>query len=121
MRHDWVCRAIVISDSRADVDHVRNRLGIAYAGTAREDISELLLPSVADSAVTMEIASLAALALGFVFVGSGNGDIAGTILQVMMERQDKELDEKWTRFMALGLALLFLGSCPSGMCHHVSY
>lgn len=27
----------------------------------------------------------------------------------MMERQDKELDEKWARFMGLGLALLYLG------------
>jgi hypothetical protein len=58
----------------------------------------------------MEVASLTALSLGFVFVGSANGEIASTILQTMMEREDKELKEKWGRFMALGLALLYLGA-----------
>lgn len=89
-------------------DHI-NSLGIAYAGTAREDISELILPSVSDTSVSMEIASLAALALGFVFVGSGNGEIAGSILEVMMEREETDLNEKWGRFMALALGLLYLG------------
>lgn len=60
----------------------------------------------------MEISSLAALALGFVFVGSKHGDISETILQTLMdkfERGDKSLDEKWAKFMALGLGLLYLG------------
>lgn len=57
----------------------------------------------------MEIASLATLALGFIFVGSGNGEVASTVLQTFMEREDKQLDEKWARYMALGLALVFLG------------
>jgi 26S proteasome regulatory subunit N1 len=60
---------------------------------------------------SLEIAGLSALALGFVFVGSGNGEVAGTILQTLMEREEKYLDEKWSRFMALGLALLYLGAC----------
>ena len=70
----------------------------------------LLLPVVADDSLSMEIISLAALSLGFIFVGSGNGEVASTILQVMMEREDKALDEKWGRFLSLGLALLYLGS-----------
>jgi 26S proteasome regulatory subunit N1 len=60
----------------------------------------------------MEIASLATLALGFIFVGSENGEITSTILQTLMEkaeRGDIGLDEKWARFMALGLGLLYLG------------
>ena len=57
----------------------------------------------------MEIAALASLSLGFVFVGSCNGEIAGTILQVLMERSDDALSEKWARFMVLGLALLYVG------------
>jgi 26S proteasome regulatory subunit N1 len=86
-------------------------LGLAYAGSCREDLLSMLLPFVADDAVSMEIAGLSALALGFVFVGSGNGEIAGTILQTLMEREEKHLDEKWSRFVALGLALLYLGMC----------
>lgn len=73
----------------------------------------LLLPVVADDSLSMEIISLAALSLGFIFVGSGNGEVASTILQVMMERDDKALDEKWGRFLSLGLALLYLGLYPS--------
>ncbi|KAK7019046.1 26S proteasome regulatory subunit RPN1 [Favolaschia claudopus] len=87
-------------------------LGLAYAGSHREDLLELLIPHVSDDGVTMEIASLATLALGFIFVGSENGEITGTILQVLMEkaeRNDAGLDEKWARYMALGLGLLYLG------------
>lgn len=84
-------------------------LGLAYAGSHREDLLAILLPHVADEGVSMEIASLSALALGFIFVGSGNGDIASTILQTLMERDDKQLEEKWSRYMLLGLALLYLG------------
>lgn len=84
-------------------------LGLAYAGSHREDLMALLLPVVADDSLSMEVISLAALSLGFIFVGSGNGEVASTILQVMMERDDKELDEKWGRFLSLGLALLYLG------------
>jgi 26S proteasome regulatory subunit N1 len=86
-------------------------LGLAYAGSHRENLLPLLLQHVADDSVSMEIASLSVLAIGFVFVGSGSGDVAGTILQTLMEREDKYLDEKWARFMVLGLAFLYLGTC----------
>ena len=94
-------------------------LALAYAGSHREEVLALLLPYVGDDSVSMEVASLAALALGFVFVGSRNGDVSETILQVLMEKSEgsqgeaggKGLDEKWARFMALGLGLLYLGWC----------
>lgn len=85
------------------------RIGIAYAGTGRADLLEKLLPIASDIGVSMEIGSMTALALGFIFVGSANGDVAGALLQALMEREEKELDEKWTRFLGLGLALLYLG------------
>lgn len=87
-----------------------SRIGIAYAGTAREDILELLLPAIGDEANTMEIVAISALALGFIFVGSSNGDVAMAILQTMMERSDEDLKDKWARFLGLGLALLYLGA-----------
>lgn len=105
-------------------DHTQNKsvplktsafmgLALAYAGSHRDDIVPLLLPHVADDTISMEISSLAALALGFIFVGSKHGDISETILQTLMEkseRADKSLDEKWAKFMALGLGLLYLSS-----------
>ena len=84
-------------------------LGLAYVGSQREDLSSLLLPIVADETNSMEISALATLALGFVFVGSCNGEIAATILQALMEREPAALEDKWARFMILGLALLYLG------------
>jgi len=84
-------------------------LGLAYAGSHRDELLGLLIPVVADDSLSMEIISLAALSLGFIFVGSGNGEVASTILQVMMERDDKALEQKWGRFLSLGLALLYLG------------
>jgi len=87
-------------------------LGLAYARSHREDLLSLLLPHVADDGVSMEITSLSVLVLGFVFVGSGNGEVAGIILQTLMEREDKFLDEKWAGFMALGLVFLYLGISP---------
>ncbi|KAI8377981.1 armadillo-type protein [Radiomyces spectabilis] len=84
-------------------------LGLAYAGSGREELLELLLPLVSDTSLSMELSSMAALSLGMVFVGSCNGDITSTILQTMMEREDVHLKDTWSRFMALGLGLLFLG------------
>lgn len=103
----------------------KTSLGLAYAGSHREDIYELLSPLIADDSNSMEILALAALSLGFVFAGSANGEIAGTILQVIMEKlpeEDEEggsgsakgkdeLSEKWARFLTLGLALLYIGTC----------
>ncbi|KAJ7751112.1 hypothetical protein B0H16DRAFT_1841514 [Mycena metata] len=48
-------------------------LGLAYAGSHRQDLLQLLLRHVADEAATMEVAGLAVLALGFIFVGSEGG------------------------------------------------
>lgn len=84
-------------------------LGLAYAGQAREELMALLLPYVQDETTPMDTAALCALSLGFVFVGSAHGEIVPSILQTMMEREPSDLNDKWMRFMALGLALLFLG------------
>ncbi|TIB78225.1 26S proteasome regulatory complex, non-ATPase subcomplex, Rpn1 subunit [Wallemia mellicola] len=85
-------------------------LGYAYAGTQREDLMELLIPYAVDESLSMEVASIAILALGYIFVGSCNGDVLSSILQAIMERDPKSLDEKWARFAALGLGLVFVGA-----------
>lgn len=88
-------------------------LGMAYAGTNREDILEMLLPMASDIDVAIDLASMAALSAGLVCIGAGNGDASTVILQAMMERQDMDLNHKYSRFMALGLGLLFLGTQDS--------
>ena len=68
-----------------------------------------LAPLISDTNLSMEISSLAALSLGHIFVGSANGEIASSILQTLLERGKDQLSDKWSRFMALGLGLLFMG------------
>eukprot|EP00529_Nitzschia_sp_RCC80_P004013 CAMPEP_0113481360 /NCGR_PEP_ID=MMETSP0014_2-20120614/22368_1 /TAXON_ID=2857 /ORGANISM="Nitzschia sp." /LENGTH=943 /DNA_ID=CAMNT_0000374853 /DNA_START=95 /DNA_END=2926 /DNA_ORIENTATION=+ /assembly_acc=CAM_ASM_000159 len=87
-------------------------LGIAYAGTAREDVMEMLVPVVEQSeggANTFLEVSLAGLALGMVFVGKCDDEVGGTIVQRLMEATTEELDHSHARYLCLGLALLFLG------------
>lgn len=87
-------------------------LGIAYAGSAREDVMELLLPLIESSdggPTTMMEVSLAGLALGLVFVGKCDESVGGSIVQRLMEATEDELNHSHARFLCLGLALLFLG------------
>jgi len=84
-------------------------LGMAYAGSEKEEVHELLSPLVIDTGLSMELASLSALSLGLVSVGTCQGDLSSSILQTMMERSEVELKDPFAKFMGLGLALLFLG------------
>lgn len=85
-------------------------LALAYGGSARRDVAETVIPLVSHEA--LPIATMAALALGHIFVGTGDGDLASVILQAMMEREAASptgLDASQARFFALALALLYLG------------
>lgn len=84
-------------------------LGVAYAGSRRTDLLDMLLPLVQDTETSMKTSSMAALALGHIFVGSANGDVVSALLGSLLERDAIQLSDKWSRFMALGLALLFIG------------
>jgi 26S proteasome regulatory subunit N1 len=85
-------------------------LGLAYAGSNKEELLELLLPIVSDTSLDMELSAMAALSLGMIFVGSANGEVTDALMNTLLdEDRSKQLKDKWTRFMALGLALLFFG------------
>ncbi|KAI9797396.1 MAG: proteasome regulatory particle base subunit [Candelina submexicana] len=85
-------------------------LGLSYAGSNKAELLELLLPIVSDTSLEMKLSSMAALALGLIFVGSSNSDVSEAIVQTFFDDERKtQLKDKWTRFMALGLALLFFG------------
>lgn len=92
-------------------------LGLAYAGTQKEEILDLLTPIIVDPDIDVDLFSLASLSLGYIFAGTGKGDIADNIIQGLMDRYDqaKEEDQKiikdpMSRFACLGLGLLFLGT-----------
>ena len=85
-------------------------LGLAYAGSNKEELMETLLPIVSDTSLDMQLSAMAALALGLIFVGSAHSEVSAAIIQTFLdEERMKQLKDKWTRFMALGLALLYFG------------
>eukprot|EP00186_Timspurckia_oligopyrenoides_P002188 CAMPEP_0182445844 /NCGR_PEP_ID=MMETSP1172-20130603/3818_1 /TAXON_ID=708627 /ORGANISM="Timspurckia oligopyrenoides, Strain CCMP3278" /LENGTH=977 /DNA_ID=CAMNT_0024641673 /DNA_START=30 /DNA_END=2960 /DNA_ORIENTATION=- len=89
-------------------------LGIAYAGSCREDVLELLVPILADGSLSGELVAFAALSLGLIFVGSANADLASTLLQVISERVEASesvflRDGLLVRLLPLALGLVFLG------------
>jgi 26S proteasome regulatory subunit N1 len=85
-------------------------LGLAYAGSNKEALLDVLLPIVQDTSLEMKLSAMAALSLGLIFVGSAQGEILETIIQTFMdEDRSAQLKDKWTRFMALGLGLLCFG------------
>ena len=105
----------------SDADNLHNKsvpmrlasimgLGLSYAGSNREDLLEHLLPIVEDTSLNMQLSAMAALSLGLIFVGSSNHQVSESIFMTLMdEERQKQLKDKWTRFMALGLALLYFG------------
>lgn len=84
-------------------------LGLAYAGTARDDILEILVPVIVDSSQGMEIVSLTCLALGLVYVGTANAGIAESVVEAFLDRSDTDLRDSMGRMMCLGFGLLYLG------------
>jgi 26S proteasome regulatory subunit N1 len=94
-----------------DDEHIKSNallgLALAYGGSGRADIAETLMPLIGDSSIT--VAAMAALALGHVFVGTCEGEVASCIIQTLMERDAFDLNKPVARFLCLGLSLLFTG------------
>lgn len=84
-------------------------LSFTYAGTAREDIMEIVSPIVLDGDNSIEVVSIAGLVLGMIFLGTCNDEVANCIIQTCMEREPQDLDNPHARYLALGLGLLYFG------------
>merc|ERR1719195_293172 len=86
-------------------------LGLAYAGSNRQDVIQIMLPVFADSKSNMEVIGVTALACGLIAVGSCNGEVTSTILQTLMEKSEKESDmkESFAKFLPLGIGICYLG------------
>jgi 26S proteasome regulatory subunit N1 len=82
---------------------------LAYVGSARQEIGDLLTKIVEDSSLSMEVSATAALALGMIFVGTAHPDITQTIMQALLERDEASLNVSHARFLCLGLGLVYLG------------
>jgi 26S proteasome regulatory subunit N1 len=98
-----------IDDAKA---HVRISamcgLGIAYVGQMRPELTDMLGDKL--SATDFSEVALAGLSLGMANAGSCDDESAGVLIQRLMEATETELDQSISRFLCLGLGLLFLGS-----------
>lgn len=87
-------------------------LGIAYAGTHRDDILELFAPIIISSEVGTDFSAVcfAALSLGLTYVGTCNDDVTTLILQRLMDTSDAEFNQvHLSRLLCLALGLVYLG------------
>ncbi|CAF0759399.1 unnamed protein product, partial [Didymodactylos carnosus] len=84
-------------------------LGLAYAGTNREDVVSLISNALHEGQPSMEIIALACLSIGVISVGSCNSEVSTTLLSVLLERSELELKDHFSKFIALAIGLLFLG------------
>ncbi|KAF2672179.1 26S proteasome regulatory complex, non-ATPase subcomplex, Rpn1 subunit [Microthyrium microscopicum] len=85
-------------------------LGLAYAGSNKDTLLDVLLPIVQDTGIDMKLSAMAALSLGLVFVGTAQGDVLSAIIQTFMDDdRASQLKDKWTRFMTLAIGLLCFG------------
>lgn len=86
-------------------------LGLAYAGSNREDVKEVLKAPFMEEGASIELLGIHALALGLVAVGSCDPDLTDQLVGVFLERyEDPQLKSStYTRFISLGLGLVYLG------------
>ncbi|KAJ0428308.1 putative armadillo-like helical, 26S proteasome non-ATPase regulatory subunit RPN1 [Helianthus annuus] len=88
-------------------------LGFAYAGTQNEQIRDKLTPILGDPKAPLDVIAFTAIALGLVYVGSCNEEVAQAIIFALMDRSESDLGEPLTRLLPLGLGLLYLGKQDS--------
>lgn len=85
-------------------------LGLAYAGSCREDLRDMLVNIISDPEESMRVSAMAALACGMIFVGSSNSEVSEAIVTTLLDEESgSRLNDKWSRFLALGLGLLYFG------------
>ncbi|EGD76493.1 Psmd2 protein [Salpingoeca rosetta] len=88
-------------------------LGLAYAGTANEIVTELLRPVLDDSDAKLELHATAAIALGQIHVGTGNMEIAEAIVQCLLVLKPEQLNTMHARMIVVAVGLIFMGKQAS--------
>jgi 26S proteasome regulatory subunit N1 len=105
----------ILSDKLESATTEKHKIGIlmglslAYAGSARADLLELISPIIVDSDNSIELQAIASLSIGLIFCGTCDQDAAESITQILLEKEEKDLEHSFTRIFALGLGLLYLG------------
>ena len=82
---------------------------MAYAGRSKSELQELFVSTIVDTDLTLEESAFAALSLGLTYVGQCNEEVAGAIIQTLMERDENQLNSPSAKYFGIGLALLYMG------------
>lgn len=109
-------------------------IGLAYAGSNRDDIIQLLVSAIVDDAeetamaddvdekgvqvpakklnakANSEILAITALSCGLISVGTCNADVNGVLLEIIRQKaaSGELVKDTWYRMLSVGLALPFL-------------
>lgn len=87
-------------------------IGLAYAGSQRDDVLNLILPIVSASRPP-EVLAVTSISCGLVSLGKNDSEVPSVILNVMIElgTQDPDrLKSVFMKLMGLGVALCYLGA-----------
>uniref|UniRef100_A0A7S3DF00 26S proteasome non-ATPase regulatory subunit 2 n=1 Tax=Palpitomonas bilix TaxID=652834 RepID=A0A7S3DF00_9EUKA len=90
-------------------------LGMAYAGSSREDVIEILAEflesevETKNKKVSMEIFCWAVLSIGLVCCGSGDNELANKMATSILSRSEEDWKQTTLRYAFTGLALIFTG------------
>lgn len=86
---------------------------MAYAGSQNDDLNAPLLEVLEDFAFGFEVSAFTALAYGLTFLGSGNDDVIGNLISILITRNEdvnvKLIDSPYFVLFVLGIGLILLG------------
>ncbi len=71
-------------------------LAMAYAGSNRSDIVEVIIPLILDLNNDMEIIAIASLTLGLICISTKDEGCLEALMNVILTRDKPDLDSPWT-------------------------
>ena len=84
-------------------------LGLAYAGSGREDLAESLNDIIIDENLAVEVSGNATLALSMIHVSEVDEEVIQTIISPLMEFNDETLNSPDSSLFTIALGLNYLG------------
>jgi 26S proteasome regulatory subunit N1 len=88
-------------------------LGLAYAGSQNDDLNAPLLEVLEDFAYGFEASAFTSLSFGLCFLGSGNDEVIGNLISILIARNDggkgKLMESPFLVVYILGMGLVLLG------------
>ena len=81
-------------------------LGLAYAGSGRQDLVELISSYLDNTETSTTISTNTALALGLITVGKMNEDVINSILGTLMGRTEIQLNESMSKMYKFSRKIL---------------